>query len=213
MCFSKEIITKDIHAQAGISVDLILKTSLRRQSMDNITCVMLTFEGFEKIFKEAKEAAASNSSVEEKILSKQASSASTEIKEKIDERGTRKIKTANGMTKKTTLSLAKNLTSSIVSQDMKETGSVPAQSIPSTTTNKGAISLSNKIMESLKQGSNLGYGKTHSPEESNNNESSSTASNVQSIKNKMKEDGVSDMGKTSVPSTTKNTKGKLNLFK
>ncbi len=54
MCLSKEIIAEDAHTQVGLCVDFILKNSLIRQTLDNITCVMLFFEGFEKIFNEHK---------------------------------------------------------------------------------------------------------------------------------------------------------------
>lgn len=38
---------ENIHIQAGVGVDMILKTSLAKKSLDNITCVLLVFEGFE----------------------------------------------------------------------------------------------------------------------------------------------------------------------
>ena len=37
---------KDVHEQCGISVDRILKTSVAKKTMDNITVVFVAFEGF-----------------------------------------------------------------------------------------------------------------------------------------------------------------------
>lgn len=42
--------TKNVHIQSGIAVDMIIKTSLVRRTLDNVTCVMITFSNFEKIF-------------------------------------------------------------------------------------------------------------------------------------------------------------------
>ena len=41
--------TQSVHSQAGLGVDMILKTSLARKSLDNVTCVLIAFEGFESI--------------------------------------------------------------------------------------------------------------------------------------------------------------------
>lgn len=37
----------DVHKQTGVAVDLIMKTCLFRKSLDNITCVIVAFKGFE----------------------------------------------------------------------------------------------------------------------------------------------------------------------
>jgi hypothetical protein len=38
---------QDIHYQCGISVDMIIKSSLMRKTLDNVTCVMIAFENFQ----------------------------------------------------------------------------------------------------------------------------------------------------------------------
>jgi hypothetical protein len=41
---------KNIHSQSGLAIDMILKSSLVRKTLDNVTCVMIAFSNFEKIF-------------------------------------------------------------------------------------------------------------------------------------------------------------------
>lgn len=41
---------KSYHLQCGIAVELIIKASLARKSLDNITCILLGFNNFEKVF-------------------------------------------------------------------------------------------------------------------------------------------------------------------
>jgi hypothetical protein len=41
---------KNIHLQCGVAVDLVLKSSLLRRSLDNVTCVLIVFENFEKCY-------------------------------------------------------------------------------------------------------------------------------------------------------------------
>ena len=41
---------KNIHLQCGVAVDLVLKSSLLRKSLDNVTCVLIVFENFEKCY-------------------------------------------------------------------------------------------------------------------------------------------------------------------
>lgn len=41
---------KNIHIQCSLAVDMIMKTALARRTMDNVTCVMVAFKGFERIF-------------------------------------------------------------------------------------------------------------------------------------------------------------------
>ena len=46
-----EGIKKDnIHTQSGLILDMIIKSSLLRNSLDNVTCVFLAFSNFEKYF-------------------------------------------------------------------------------------------------------------------------------------------------------------------
>lgn len=130
-CLSKELIANDIHDQVANSVDFILKASLVRQTLDNITCVMLYFSGFERLFNAKRQSyglpeskpvekpknptSSSNRDQVRNSLTKQnAPSSNNEEKE-----SARKIKTANGMIKK---NLQKNqlMSSSIVSNEMKE---------------------------------------------------------------------------------------------
>jgi hypothetical protein len=40
---------QDIHLQCGLSVDMIIKSSLVRKTLDNVTCVMIAFENFQNI--------------------------------------------------------------------------------------------------------------------------------------------------------------------
>jgi hypothetical protein len=45
---------KNIHSQSGLAVDMVLKSSLCRRTLDNVTCVLICFENFEKIYNNAK---------------------------------------------------------------------------------------------------------------------------------------------------------------
>ena len=45
---NKEIIGNNIHEQVGLCVDTVIKTSLLRQSMDNVTCIFIAFQNFQK---------------------------------------------------------------------------------------------------------------------------------------------------------------------
>ena len=76
MCLSKDIIANDAHTQVGLCVDFVLKNSLIRQTLDNITCVMLFFEGYEKIYNEYKAFFSGNTD------SKQSEKSKSSIKEK-----------------------------------------------------------------------------------------------------------------------------------
>ena len=42
----------NIHIQSGIAVDIILKTSLLRKTLDNVTCILVAFPNFESLFDE-----------------------------------------------------------------------------------------------------------------------------------------------------------------
>ena len=39
---------KDVHKQCGIAVDRILRTSVAKKTMDNITVVFVAFQNFDK---------------------------------------------------------------------------------------------------------------------------------------------------------------------
>jgi hypothetical protein len=132
MCLGKDIIAQDSHTQVGLCVDFILKNSLIRQTLDNITCVMLFFEGFEKIFNEHKSFYSGNtesklndksktSSKEASIISKINNSRGSQSSTSED-KSDRKIKTANGMIKKGSLLLPKNqaMSSSLISNEVKD---------------------------------------------------------------------------------------------
>lgn len=41
---------KSIHSQCSVAVDMIIKTSLVRKTLDNVTCVLIAFENMEKLF-------------------------------------------------------------------------------------------------------------------------------------------------------------------
>jgi len=45
-----QVRAKDLHSQCGVALDLIMKTSLARRSLDNVTGVIITFEKFQKFF-------------------------------------------------------------------------------------------------------------------------------------------------------------------
>jgi len=42
--------SKSVHAVCGISIDMIIKSALSRKSLDNVTCAIIAFENFERIF-------------------------------------------------------------------------------------------------------------------------------------------------------------------
>lgn len=161
--------------------------------MDNITCVMLTFEGFETLFSQIKESI-SRSGEDKQIVS--SSSQNYINMENKQETNPRKVKTANGMIKKP-LSLAKNLSTSIVSNDVKEQGaSSQSQNICSTTTHKNSLVHASRIMDGIKSGSS----------QSKYEESQATTV----IKSKLKEE--LSLPISSIPSTAKNSKSKPVIF-
>jgi hypothetical protein len=193
-CFDNELLTKDIHTQTGLSVDMILKSSLKRKSMDNITCVMLTFEGFERKFQMYKEKLLDKS---QKISLVSSQKLENQIKEVIKEDIKSKLIIANGMTKKT-LSINKNMTSSISStQSMKESNS-------QTNINNNSNSNSNKLNESTKA--------SHSKNKINQNSPNIDKDSFNFIKNKLKEEKEVVSG-FNFPSTVKNSKAQNIIFK
>ena len=50
LSLQESIREKTIHLQCGVAVDLVLKSSLLRKSLDNVTCVLIAFENFEKCY-------------------------------------------------------------------------------------------------------------------------------------------------------------------
>lgn len=46
----KESKSKNLHIQCGVAVDLIIKTSLVRRTLDNVTAVLIAFQNFENYF-------------------------------------------------------------------------------------------------------------------------------------------------------------------
>lgn len=40
--------SKNIHEQCGVGVDMIIKSAMSRKSLDNVTCLIIAFENFEK---------------------------------------------------------------------------------------------------------------------------------------------------------------------
>lgn len=41
--------TKNVHQQAGLGVDMIIKSSMMKKSFDNVTAIAITFNGFEEL--------------------------------------------------------------------------------------------------------------------------------------------------------------------
>lgn len=169
---------KDIHSQTGMSVDMILKSSLKRQSMDNITSVMLTFEGFEKKFQDIKDKYEKNKSSSSIVITNDSNQRDDSLR--------KSKQTANGMTKKP-LSLNKNMTSSIVSKDVKDEASTSPSSSNKSIMNKN-------ILDSLMQ-------------ESTQNEDLDSQQ-----KKKLKEEVYNYGSKSSIPSTAKNAKNNKVIF-
>lgn len=155
---------------------------------------MLTFEGFEALFNQIKEGISTGT--DEKTTTSNSSQNLTHIDTKQDI-NQRKIKTPNGMIKKP-LSLAKNLTSSIVSNDMKDHSSQSSQTqnICSTTTHKNSLMHASKIIDGMKA------------DNSQNKYEESQSTTV--IKSKLKEELV--MPIANIPSTAKNSKSKPVVF-
>ena len=50
MMAAEEERSKSIHEVCGISIDMIIKSALSRKSLDNVTCAIIAFENFERIF-------------------------------------------------------------------------------------------------------------------------------------------------------------------
>ena len=54
MTMNNSVKAKNLHSQSGLAVDMVLKTSLCRRTLDNVTCVLICFENFEKMFNNSK---------------------------------------------------------------------------------------------------------------------------------------------------------------
>ena len=52
MTFDESVKAKTLHSQCGLGVDMIIKTSMIRKSLDNVTCLIIAFDNFEKAFNE-----------------------------------------------------------------------------------------------------------------------------------------------------------------
>lgn len=48
----KDLKSKNVHIQSGLGVDMVIKSSLVRKTLDNVTCVVISFSNFEKLFKQ-----------------------------------------------------------------------------------------------------------------------------------------------------------------
>lgn len=195
MCLGKDIIADDAHTQVGLCVDFVLKNSLIRQTLDNITCVMLFFEGFEKIFNEHKSFYSGNSDTKlndksktsskegyvSKINNSRGSQSSTS-----EDKSDRKIKTANGMVKKGLPAKNQAMSSFMVSNEIKDKDKdklIPGQQQMNSTFNyKSQAPTLNKNLINPQYETSSKF-----PRELN--------------------DYVQN-----VPSTTKNNKSKINLF-
>jgi len=49
MTTNEMIKSKSLHHQCGLGVDMIIKSSLSRKSLDNVTCLMIAFENYARI--------------------------------------------------------------------------------------------------------------------------------------------------------------------
>jgi len=47
---NKKYLEKNIHSQCGKAVDMVIKSSLVRKSLDNVTCLMIAFNNFENCY-------------------------------------------------------------------------------------------------------------------------------------------------------------------
>jgi serine/threonine protein phosphatase PrpC len=45
---------KNLHLQCSMAVDMVIKTSLTRKTLDNVTCVLIAFENMEKMFNKSE---------------------------------------------------------------------------------------------------------------------------------------------------------------
>jgi hypothetical protein len=50
MTIQDEQKSKNLHLQCNTSVDMIIKTALVRKSLDNVTCILIAFENFERSY-------------------------------------------------------------------------------------------------------------------------------------------------------------------
>jgi hypothetical protein len=50
MTVNEEQKAKNLHQQCNTAVDMIIKTALVRKSLDNVTCILIAFENFEKLY-------------------------------------------------------------------------------------------------------------------------------------------------------------------
>jgi hypothetical protein len=50
LTFNEDVKERNLHSQTGLAVDMIMKSSLARKTLDNITCVVVAFDNFESHF-------------------------------------------------------------------------------------------------------------------------------------------------------------------
>ena len=54
MTLKESAIAKNVHIQCGMAIDMIIKSSLVRRTLDNVTAVMIAFQNFESYFQNDK---------------------------------------------------------------------------------------------------------------------------------------------------------------
>lgn len=50
LTMKNDVRARNIHHQSALMVDMIMKSCMMRNGLDNLTCVILTFSNFEKTF-------------------------------------------------------------------------------------------------------------------------------------------------------------------
>jgi hypothetical protein len=50
MTMKNDVRARNIHNHSSMIVDMIMKSCMMRNSLDNLTCVLITFRNFEKTF-------------------------------------------------------------------------------------------------------------------------------------------------------------------
>ena len=50
MTMNTKYVDKTLHSQCGKAVDMVMKSSLVRKSLDNVTCLMIAFKNFENCY-------------------------------------------------------------------------------------------------------------------------------------------------------------------
>jgi protein phosphatase 2C family protein 2/3 len=55
MTMKDSLKAQNLHLQCGMAVDMIIKTSLVRKSLDNVTCVFIAFDNLERVFNKSSD--------------------------------------------------------------------------------------------------------------------------------------------------------------